>query len=95
MEDIKLAGHERQDRGHERRRLLQGIECTEQVLRAPPQPRETQIARAAMSGATSREIAARLFISEKTVERHLGVVYRKLGIRRRVELAGKVPLVDE
>jgi DNA-binding CsgD family transcriptional regulator len=53
-------------------------------------PRELQIARAALAGATSREIASRLFISEKTVERHLGVVYRKLGIRRRVELVGKL-----
>ena len=38
-------------------------------------------------GATNREAAARLFVSEKTIERRLGNVYRKLGLRSRSELA--------
>jgi DNA-binding CsgD family transcriptional regulator len=50
-------------------------------------PRELQVARAAAEGLTNREAGARLFLSEKTVERHLGSVYRKLGLRSRTELA--------
>jgi DNA-binding CsgD family transcriptional regulator len=50
-------------------------------------PREVQVAVAAAEGLTNREVAARLFLSEKTVERHLGSIYRKLGLRSRTELA--------
>jgi DNA-binding CsgD family transcriptional regulator len=48
---------------------------------------EERIARAAASGATTREVAAQLFLSPKTVEWHLGRVYRKLGVRSRSDLA--------
>jgi DNA-binding CsgD family transcriptional regulator len=54
-------------------------------------PRELEIALLAGAGATNREIAARLFLSAKTVELHLGRVYRKLGIRSRTELARALP----
>jgi DNA-binding CsgD family transcriptional regulator len=47
---------------------------------------EERIARAAAGGATTREIAAELFLSPKTVEWHLGRVYRKLGVQSRAEL---------
>lgn len=50
-------------------------------------PRELQVAVAVAGGATNREAAARLFLSEKTIERHLGNVYRKLGLRSRSQLA--------
>jgi DNA-binding CsgD family transcriptional regulator len=48
---------------------------------------EERIARAAAAGATTREVAAELFLSPKTVEWHLGRVYRKLGVQSRAELA--------
>jgi DNA-binding CsgD family transcriptional regulator len=48
---------------------------------------ELQIALAVARGATNREAAATLFVSHKTVERHLSVIYRKLGLRSRSELA--------
>src|SRR5829696_268705 len=54
-------------------------------------PRELEIALLAGAGATNREIAARLFLSPKTVELHLGRVYRKLAIRSRTELARALP----
>ena len=54
-------------------------------------PRELEIALLAADGLTNKEIGARLFLSPKTVELHLGRVYRKLGIRSRTELARAIP----
>jgi DNA-binding CsgD family transcriptional regulator len=50
-------------------------------------PQELQIARLLASGKTTREAAAAVFLSPKTVEYHLGHVYRKLEIHSREELA--------
>ena len=50
-------------------------------------PQERQVAGVVASGATNREAAAELFVSPKTIEFHLGNVYRKLGVRSRTELA--------
>jgi DNA-binding CsgD family transcriptional regulator len=49
---------------------------------------ERQVVELATSGLRNIEIAAKLQISAKTVEHHLGRVYRKLGVRGRTELAG-------
>jgi DNA-binding CsgD family transcriptional regulator len=51
---------------------------------------ERRIAALAASGATNREVAARLYLSPKTVETHLSRVYRKLDVRSRTELAGRL-----
>ncbi|WP_169542138.1 ATP-binding protein [Solirubrobacter soli] len=48
---------------------------------------ELRIAQHAAKGLTNREIAGQLYLSIKTVEMHLGRVYRKLGIKARAELA--------
>ena len=53
-------------------------------------PSEARIARLAASGMTNREVAAKLFISPKTVESNLARVYDKLGIRSRAELGAAV-----
>ena len=50
-------------------------------------PQEVQIARLLAGGKTTRETAAAIFVSPKTVEYHLGHVYSKLGINSREELA--------
>jgi DNA-binding NarL/FixJ family response regulator len=49
---------------------------------------QQQVARLAATGCTNRQIAEELFVTIKTVETHLGAVYRKLGIRTREELVG-------
>lgn len=43
-------------------------------------PQELQIARMVAAGASQKEVAATLYLSPKTIEYHLGKVYRKLGI---------------
>ena len=49
-------------------------------------PSEQRVAELAASGMTTRDIAAALFISPKTVEANLARIYRKLGIQSRAEL---------
>jgi DNA-binding NarL/FixJ family response regulator len=49
--------------------------------------REHQIATMAAAGASTPDIAARLHLSTRTVETHLGRIYHKLGIDRRSKLA--------
>ncbi len=50
-------------------------------------PQERQTALFVSSGLGNREIAARLFLSPRTVEYHLSNAYQKLGVRSRGELA--------
>jgi DNA-binding CsgD family transcriptional regulator len=50
-------------------------------------PQELQVALVVARGATNKEAGAALFLSPKTIETHLGRVYRKLNIRSRTELA--------
>jgi DNA-binding CsgD family transcriptional regulator len=48
---------------------------------------EWRVCRQAVSGRSNREIAEALFVTEKTVERHLSSAYHKLDIRSRFQLA--------
>ena len=48
--------------------------------------REREVAVLAARGETAARIAARLFISERTVESHLSNVYAKVGVRSKAEL---------
>jgi DNA-binding CsgD family transcriptional regulator len=50
-------------------------------------PAEARTARMAAEGATNRELAETLFVTEKTVETHLTAAYRKLNIAGRPQLA--------
>jgi DNA-binding NarL/FixJ family response regulator len=53
-------------------------------------PAEWRVCRQAVEGRTNREIAEALFVTEKTVERHLGSAYQKLGIRSRFQLPAAI-----
>ncbi|MGF7034831.1 DNA-binding CsgD family transcriptional regulator [Paenibacillus mucilaginosus] len=50
--------------------------------------REREVAGLVLGGCSNPEIGARLYISEVTVKKHLKSVYAKLGITKRIQLAG-------
>jgi DNA-binding NarL/FixJ family response regulator len=52
--------------------------------------RELQLAMLVVDRKTNPEIAAELFLSQKTVETHLRNIFRKVGVTSRVELARAV-----
>ena len=51
---------------------------------------EQRVAELVAEGRTNREVAATLFLAERTVASHLSRVYAKLGVRSRTELARKL-----
>ncbi|PAZ16496.1 DNA-binding response regulator [Streptomyces sp. SA15] len=50
-------------------------------------PRETEVLRLISAGATNKEIAARLYLSEGTVKNHISRVLSRLGLRDRTQAA--------
>jgi DNA-binding NarL/FixJ family response regulator len=46
-------------------------------------PRELEILQLVLTGKTNKEIAREIYISERTVEFHLGHIYTKIGARSR------------
>lgn len=51
---------------------------------------ERRVAQQVATGSTNREVAAALFLSERTVASHLTHIYAKLGVRSRTELARRL-----
>ncbi|MBC2839509.1 response regulator transcription factor [Robiginitalea sp. SC105] len=59
--------------------------------------RELQVLRLVASGKTNKSVARELFISERTVDRHVSNIFDKLGVSSRVSatvLAIKNKLID-
>jgi non-specific serine/threonine protein kinase len=53
----------------------------------PLSRREMEVAELIADGATNAQVAARLFISERTVESHLASIFNKLGVDSRLQVA--------
>jgi DNA-binding CsgD family transcriptional regulator len=77
-------------------RALQELRATgERARRRTPDtideltPQEVHIARLVGEGATSKEVAAELFVSPRTVDAHLRNIFRKLDITSRRQLRGR------
>jgi DNA-binding NarL/FixJ family response regulator len=50
--------------------------------------REEEVARLVAEGLSNKQIGARLFISERTVESHVRGILNKLGFNSRAQIAG-------
>ena len=55
-------------------------------------PAEERVAALVVEGKTNKEVAAALFLSDRTVEGHLARIFGKLGIRQRTEIAGALQI---
>jgi two-component system response regulator DesR len=53
----------------------------------PLTPREREVLRVSLDGASIADIAAQLFLSEGTVRNHLSIAIQKMGARNRIEAA--------
>lgn len=56
-------------------------------------PREVEILEALASGQSNKELARRFAISPNTVKTHVGRIYEKLGVQRRVQAIEKARLL--
>ncbi len=52
--------------------------------------REQEIIIALLDGKSNKELAETLFVSEKTIESHLANIYRKVGVKNRLELFSRL-----
>ncbi len=63
-----------------------------------PQPRlsdsERHIAFLACRGLSAKQISTQLFVTEKTVRNQLSVIYKKIGVKKQIELCLKAPLYN-
>jgi len=56
---------------------------------------EAEVAELVADGLSNKQIAARLFISEHTVDSHLRSILNKLGVNSRAQIAGRVAAANQ
>jgi len=61
------------------------ISQQEEDAAAELSPREREVLRLLAAGMSNKEIATRLYVTTETVKKHLGSVYRKLGVDSRAQ----------
>lgn len=102
--ELAASGFESQQMMHDARRLRARSRAAQSFAQTSSWPlgaeeealtaREREIASLAAARVRSREIATRLGVSVRTVDNHLGKVFRKLGIQGRDELAEALAQAD-
>lgn len=71
------------------------IQTDAKVLQLPKLSNsECHIAYLACQGLSTKEIGQQLFVAEKTVRNQLSILYKKIGVKSRIELCLKAPLYD-
>ncbi|MBP6355378.1 MAG: response regulator transcription factor [Nitrosomonas sp.] len=55
---------------------------------------ERHIAYLACKGLSAKEIGSQLLVSEKTIRNQLSMIYKKIGVKKQIELCLKAPLYD-
>jgi len=55
---------------------------------------ERHIAYLACRGLSAKEISLQLFVTEKTIRNQLSVIYKKIGVKKQIELCLKAPQYD-
>jgi len=76
-------------------RLRPQAQTVKTAIKSPLTKRELEIARLVEAEMSSREIATKLFISERTVETHITNMFNKLGLNSRVQLTRWLASVTE
>ncbi len=66
----------------------------EQVQQLKLRDSERQIAYLACKGMSAKEISSLLLVTEKTVRNQLSVIYKKIGVKKQIELCLKAPLYN-
>ena len=56
-------------------------------------PREKEVLTLIAEGYTSKEVAARLYVSKRTVDFHLANTYQKLNVKNRVQALRHISIV--
>jgi len=72
----------------------QGEDISQTLKRAPLTPRERDVVSLLVSGASTRDIAARTGLTVSTVNTYLKRIFSKLGVHSRVELVARMAGTD-
>jgi len=86
LRDADAAAQELRRLGHRGRRRIRDARAGGVAI-GTLSAREREVATLVAAGKRNRDVAAALFVSEKTVESHLARIYDKLGVRSRAALA--------
>jgi non-specific serine/threonine protein kinase len=66
------------------------VDARHDLASAPLTKRQLEVSQLIAGGQTNKQIAARLFISERTVENHVSSILNRMGFNSRTQIASHV-----